>query len=108
MEGFMLRQITLLHEFVNEYRKGVIGLNRLIERIESIRAVIDPPALKDELANVAMLLEEINAYVIETSAPLTGILLLFVFRRIFICFSSFFLKIAIKAAKLAFVWPIIR
>ena len=51
MEGFMLRQITLLHEFVNEYRKGVIGLNRLIERIESIRAVIDPPALKDELAN---------------------------------------------------------
>ena len=64
MEGFMLRQITLLHEFVNEYRKGVIGLNRFIERIESIWAVIDLPVLKDELANVAMLLEEVNAYVI--------------------------------------------
>lgn len=72
MDDFLFRQISLLGELVNDYRKNAISLNSLILKIESICDVIDSTELKESLSSVVLEMEQINAFALSSQSELTA------------------------------------
>jgi len=66
MRGFLARQVAVLTQAINNYREGLLGLNSLIQRMESVLDVIDCDVWEDEFFPLILALEEINAVALDS------------------------------------------
>jgi hypothetical protein len=71
MDELFARQMVVLRRLVNDYRRGVIGLNPLIQRIEGIGNVLGVEVWKDKVFPVVLSMEQVNAAALEEKRALT-------------------------------------
>lgn len=65
MSEFLLRQLSVLQNAVNDYRGGSVSLSRLINTLGAIDAVVQPTPWEDRLFRICVELESINSEVID-------------------------------------------
>jgi hypothetical protein len=74
-ESFLVRQVTILRQFIDAYRKGRLGLNSLIQRVESVNdvfsSVIASEVWGDKIFPIILLMEEVNAFALYEKRALT-------------------------------------
>lgn len=73
MNIFLARQTAVLLELINDYREGALSLNKLIQRIEGVGAVIGSDIWTDLLFPLVLSMEEINAVTLNANRSLTEI-----------------------------------
>lgn len=65
MRDFLARQVAILNQSIDGYRKGLFSLNSLIQRIDGVIDVIGCDVWKDEVFPLMLALEEINAVALD-------------------------------------------
>lgn len=65
MREFLTRQVAILSQSIDGYRKGQFGLNGLIQRVEGVVDVIDCDVWRGEIFPLMLALEEINAVALD-------------------------------------------
>lgn len=71
MDELFARQVVVLRRLVSDYREGVLGLNALIQRIESIGDLLDVEAWKDAVFPIVLSMEQVNAVALDAKSVLT-------------------------------------
>jgi len=71
MDDLFVRQIDILKGAMGDYRRGALGLNSLIQRIEGVSEMLDMPEWKDAIYPIVLSLETINAFALGANKGLT-------------------------------------
>ena len=66
------RQLSLLRRSLNDYGRGNMQLNSLVQRIEGIGAAIDLEAWRDRVFPILLDIEQVNAATIESRRQLSA------------------------------------
>ncbi|WP_374516866.1 hypothetical protein [Undibacterium squillarum] len=70
MDDFEFRQITLMQQFIEDFKNGCISLNTFIQKIEALISAIDRDVFSALTDSIVLDLEVINATLIdEDRAP---------------------------------------
>lgn len=71
MNDFLFRQTNVLRQAIVDYRKGILTLNSLIQRIDSIYAVLEDDVWKADIFSITLEMEQINAVALEAKSKLS-------------------------------------
>lgn len=71
MEKVIDRQMLLIRKFIEEYRAGILTLNKLILNIEGLSEIINVPEWKSAIFNIIVSMENVNTYSIYRHTDLT-------------------------------------
>jgi hypothetical protein len=71
MDEKVERQIAILNELIDTYRKGRLPLNTLVQRIEGISNFIEISWWKEGLFPILLTLEQINAAALDSGDSLS-------------------------------------
>jgi hypothetical protein len=70
-ESFLVRQVAILRQLIDSYRKRRLGLDSFIQRVESVNDAIDSEVWRDKIFPIILLMEEVNAFALYEKRVLT-------------------------------------
>lgn len=71
MDELFARQASVLRQQVSDYRKGVVTLNALIQRIEGIRSVLNCQTWNAATFPIVLAMEQVNATALDAARNLS-------------------------------------
>jgi len=72
MNSYINRQLCLLSEVVSEYQSEKITLNQMVNKLDSITEVMNSESWKDDVFNIYLALEEVNAVTLDENRQLNN------------------------------------
>lgn len=72
MKDFTRRQLTLIQEYIGQYRNGSIDLNSLVQRIDGLSLAIGIDDWRNEMFSIISDIEQLNAFAIDAKKPLSA------------------------------------